>query len=157
MFLSIIIPIFNDAAYLEEALFNIDFKNIEGKVELILVDSSNDDSASLVASEFRSKSPLIEVIYRRIEPSFAGRSMNEGIKLSSGQFLCFLDTKTIPAEGWPNDHLRILRHSNVEVVWGATQYEADTHFQKLLKNIAPILSLGVIHYKIKISYLESQL
>tara|TARA_B110000438_G_scaffold177881_1_gene169986 strand:+ start:27906 stop:29105 length:1200 start_codon:yes stop_codon:yes gene_type:complete len=133
MFLSIIIPIFNDASYLKEALFNIDFKNIEGKVELILIDSSNDDSASSVVSEFRSKNPLIEVIYRRIEPSFAGRSMNEGIKLSSGQFLCFLDTKTIPVEGWPNDHLRILKYSNVEVVFGTTQYEADTNFQKLLK------------------------
>ena len=133
MFLSIIIPIFNDASYLKEALYKIDLKGVGGKTELILVDSSTDDSASLVVSEFRSSTSSVEIIYKKIKPAFAGRSMNEGIYLSSGKILCFLDTKTIPEEGWPVSHLEILENSNVNVVFGTTQYEASTNFQKLLK------------------------
>ena len=133
MLLSIIIPIFNDASYLEETLRKIDLEDIEDRTELVLVDSSSDDSAFLVVSEFRLKRPSVQIIYEKIEPSFAGRSMNKGIQLSSGKFLGFLDTKTIPTEDWPNGHLEILRDSEVGVVFGTTEYEASTKFQQLLK------------------------
>lgn len=97
MRLSVIIVNYNVKYFLEQCLCSV-MKAIaplgEGQVEVIVVDNqSTDDSVEYL----RSKFPSVFFIENRENSGF-GRANNQGVQMSRGEFILFLNPDTIVAE-----------------------------------------------------------
>tara|TARA_Y100000590_G_scaffold138186_1_gene158199 strand:+ start:32588 stop:33757 length:1170 start_codon:yes stop_codon:yes gene_type:complete len=128
--ISVVIPAFNDSEFLEEvltALQNQTFNNFR----VIVVDSSTNKDSSIKIEQMLQNTTL-DNRYKKINRSYAGRSMNVGIDLVEDELIGFLDTKTVPEDNWLESYLEII-NKQYDGVFGVTKYEAHTNFQELLK------------------------
>jgi len=90
---SIIIPVFNQAALTERCL---QAAVGSGEFEVVVVDDASSDAT---ASVLESVSPLVKVV-RHSENQGFGVSCNDGAAVASGDYLVFLNNDTIPQPGW---------------------------------------------------------
>jgi len=85
---SVIVPVYNSSKYLEECIKNVinqSYKNLE---IIIVNDKSTDNSLSIINS-FNDK--RIKVINLK-ENSGVSISRNKGVEVSTGDYICFLDS-----------------------------------------------------------------
>lgn len=86
---SVIIPIYNAEAYLNrciESVVNQTYRNIE----IILVDDGSSDNSPNLCDEWAKKDSRIRVIHKQNEGH--GIARNYGIKIATGQYVCFSDS-----------------------------------------------------------------
>lgn len=86
--ISVIIPAFNVALYLEEAIESVLAQTLPAD-EIIVVDDGSDDDTAVVAEKF----PRVHVIRQQNQGCAVAR--NKGIATSSGSLLAFLDADDI--------------------------------------------------------------
>jgi len=128
--ISIVIPAFNDSNFLLEVITALE-EQTYSNMEIIVVDSSTDDNCSNIIQD-RLKSSFINTSYKRIGRSYAGRSMNKGLKMANYDLVGFLDTKTIPDKDWLERYLNQI-NKGYDLVFGVTRYKGITNFQRTLK------------------------
>ncbi len=83
---SVIIPTYNSAVYICEAIesiFNQDYKNIE----IIVIDDGSIDDTKEVLKKYQGR---IKYFYQKNRGVSAAR--NYGISISTGEYICFLDS-----------------------------------------------------------------
>lgn len=110
MFLSIIVPVYNTAKYLEECFDSLNQQDIsEDEYEIIFVNDGSKDNSSEVLDEIKKKSENVIVVSQ--ENGGVSKARNKGIDLAKGDYLWFVDSddfigvnvleklKTIAAEG----------------------------------------------------------
>jgi glycosyltransferase involved in cell wall biosynthesis len=95
---TVIIPTWNAARFLPEAIENILSQNYPALEIIIVDDGSTDDTAAVV------KSLPCDVRYFRQENSGPAAARNRGIRDSSGDLIAFLDSDDL----WSEDHLQLL-------------------------------------------------
>lgn len=86
---SIIIPTFNDADYLEDCLMSI-FNQTYDNIEIIVVNDGSTDGTIDIMNKFKNR--IISVSKKNEGPSVA---RNLGIQKSSGKYLMFVDADDI--------------------------------------------------------------
>ena len=114
-FFSIIIPTFNQANFLSIALRSIKNQKFK-KFEVIVIDNFSTDSTRSVISEFK-KYFKKKLIYKKIKNNgIIAKSRNRGIKISKGDWLCFLDSD----DYWLPNKLayvfNLIKRKNYEVI-----------------------------------------
>lgn len=87
---SIIIPIFNAEKYLNDSIYSVIEQN-KKNTEIILVDDCSTDRSSKICNFFRKKYSFIKVLHNKKNYG-VGICRNEGIKISKGKYLIFLDS-----------------------------------------------------------------
>ena len=127
---SIVIPTFNDSNFLLEVICALE-EQTYSDIEIIVVDSSTDKNSSKIIED-RLKACILKSTYKKIDRSYAGKSMNIGLTLVKGDLVGFLDTKTIPDKDWLERYLIQIQKGN-SVVFGVTRYKGKTNFQRTLK------------------------
>ncbi|WP_114327627.1 glycosyltransferase family 2 protein [Candidatus Colwellia aromaticivorans] len=87
---SVIMPVYNAEKYIDETIQSFLNQTYPNK-ELIIVDDCSSDNSYEIALQYSSKHP--EIRTSRLAHNSGGPSIpkNTGIKMSSGQFICFLD------------------------------------------------------------------
>lgn len=94
-FVSIIVPVFNDAARLGTCLAAIEKQTYPGDAyEVIVVDNGSDESPEPVVAAYGRAKFLVE----NKVGSYAAR--NTGLRHASGHFLAFTDADCIPSPQW---------------------------------------------------------
>jgi GT2 family glycosyltransferase len=93
--LSIIVASYNARATISRTLASIARQTAREQVETIVVDSSTDDTESLVRRDF----PWA-VVVRRPTRCFAGEARNHGVAASTGGILALLDADCTVAPDW---------------------------------------------------------
>ena len=126
--ISIIIPTFHFASTTHKTIKACLSQTIFPS-ELVIIDSSEDNSISDLIQHIETDIPII---YKSVSQLFPGEARNLGANISNSPFLAFLDSKTIPENDWLETNLNIMKKSNKDVIFGNTQYLADTPFQKNL-------------------------
>ena len=134
MGVSVIIPSQNDLSHLKKCLKKICDQDVLPS-EIILIDSSTNNRISEYINKLRF-SANINIIFKKINKSYAGKSLNIGISLVKNKYLCFLDTKTYPEKNWISFCLDSIKKSKIDVIFGSTYFSANTKFQKLVKAIS---------------------
>jgi len=111
---SIIIPVLNEAKYIESCINSIVFstKGIE-EMELIIIDGgSKDDTLSIVKNLIKSYS-YIKLFHN--ERQTTPISLNIGIKNSSGKYIIRLDAHAEYAPGYINKCIESLENSSEDI------------------------------------------
>lgn len=86
--ISVIIPVFNGARYLAEAIESVNAQDYR-PIEIIVVDDGSTDESRAVAASF------VEVKLLALSHQGAGPARNAGVKLAQGSILAFLDADDI--------------------------------------------------------------
>ena len=94
--ISVIIPVYNMAAYLEEAVGSLRTQTM-ADWEAVCVDDGSTDAGAGMLDRYAAEDPRIRVIHQ--ENRGVGAARNRGIDSARGQFLFFLDPDDRIADG----------------------------------------------------------
>jgi len=92
---SVIIPSYNQKHVIFDALDSVQKQKTNFKFEIIVVESTGDDTADLIRKNY----PEIRVIELQ-QRAYPGTARNEAIKVARGKYLAFTDTDCIVHEKW---------------------------------------------------------
>lgn len=158
--ISLIIPHANQLSELLHLLSGI--SNWELKPDEIIVVDSSDDALHVhtCTTEILIKTGVkFELIH--LSRAYPGAARNIGIKLSNGEFIAFLDAKTIPQKNWLNSAMnQISTHPDAGGVFGRTQYIANNYIAQLIRmatyGISPLRTLPGSLFRREIIYIAGQ-
>lgn len=108
---SIIVPIYNVAPYLEHCIESISgqtYKNLE----IILVDDGSTDGSSKICDEYVQKDKRIKVYHRQNKGVSAAR--NYGIDKSRGNYIAFVDADDYLDKNFVYKMLKQVQRNNVD-------------------------------------------
>ncbi|MEI8175380.1 MAG: glycosyltransferase [Candidatus Omnitrophota bacterium] len=113
---SVIIPCFNAAPWIREALESVLRQEPGAGIEVVVVDDgSTDGSAGIIREHF----PAVQVV--SIPNSGPSRARNTGTKLARGEFLQYLDADDLLCPGKIRVQLEALRASGADIAYGGWQ------------------------------------
>ncbi|MCK4904842.1 glycosyltransferase [bacterium] len=93
MELSIIIPVFNEEKYLEDALMSICSQNVSFDYEVIVSDAGSKDNSLKIARRYTNL--VVHSLSKAV-----GAVRNYGAKSAKGKYLLFVDADTILPQGY---------------------------------------------------------
>lgn len=95
--LSVLIPVYNVADYLEECLSSVVNQTLKD-LQIILIDDGSTDASAQIAARFAAQDERIQLIHQ--ENRGLGAVRNRGVSLARGEYLTFLDSDdTLPRDG----------------------------------------------------------
>lgn len=86
---SVIVPVYNTREFLPRCLDSIINQSYEN-IEIILINDGSTDDSLIVCERYAAKDPRIQIISQRNVGALAAR--REGIKLSRGEYVMFVDS-----------------------------------------------------------------
>ncbi len=116
--LSIIIPVYNAKDYID-GIFAY-FEKYNKQFELVFVDDCSNDGSYELLLDRADKSPLRTVVFKNKENSGAGVSRNNGIDMSQGQYITFLDSDDYFVDDYFEIVEPLLKYEYDMIVYDAT-------------------------------------
>jgi len=105
---SVIIPVYNVEKYLRECLESVINQTLTD-IEIICINDGSKDNSLSILKEYAQKDERIKIIDKKNEGVAVARNL--GIKISKGEFVCFID----PDDYYPyNDILETLFNKAIE-------------------------------------------
>lgn len=112
--ISVIIPVYNAQAVIKRCVESIMAQDYEGELEIILVnDGSSDDSESICRKLAQSHSEQIMYITQPNRGVSSAR--NHGVKVSTGDLICFVDADDILAKDMLSSLESLIREKAADV------------------------------------------
>lgn len=112
---SVIIPSYRSWPLIARTLTALQAQTFPGTLEVLIIDSSDDDTPAAVASAF----PEVQV-HHLAEQTFPGAARNRGIGLAQGMLLAFVDADAVPQPDWLEQHWRLHQaHPDVAAIGGS--------------------------------------
>jgi len=86
---SVIIPVYKTEKYINKCLDSV-INQSYSNLEIIIVDDGSPDKSGEIADEYAKKDNRIKIIHK--ENGGSGSARNAGIKISTGEYLSFIDS-----------------------------------------------------------------
>lgn len=128
MEITVVVPALDAAGYLPRLLQHIEQQTLSPR-EIVIVDSSRDRATEEVVRGWQGAVPIV---YHRLAFAYPGHARNAGVALAAGQWIAFLDCRTIPERNWLETCVTLVRERGVDFVPGLFTTEADSHFKRIL-------------------------
>ncbi len=122
---SIIIPAFNEERYIDEclkAITNQHYNDLISQVEIVVVDNESTDATTQIASNYDS----VKIISSSAK--YVGGVRNDGVKITSGEILIFLDSDCVVDKDWVVRCVGLLEESGKDAVGGQYLLRSDPSF-----------------------------
>ena len=142
---SIVIPSRNDIKSLDKVLFAIKNQTILPN-ETVIVDSSENSEIKGLIDKYEN---IININYYSVKKAYPGKARNIGVNLSTSDWIAFLDCKTLPEKDWLERYQHLIRAYQTDLVFGVTQFDAFSDYQKVGGNVPPPTSQTKIYKKRK--------
>ena len=114
---SVIIPAYNCAKYIEKAIDSVLVQNVPLEI-IVINDCSTDNIEEVMGKYFR----LENVIYiKNLRNLGAAESRNKGVNIARGEYIAFLDGDDIWREGKLQKQLELIEESNAVLCTTARQ------------------------------------
>ena len=137
--ISIIMPVYRVAEYLEKAVRSVIAQSERGW-ELILVDDASPDESGAICDALAAEDERISVIHLP-QNGGLGNARNTGMKTAQGRFCMFFDSDDWVEEGLLEGLAAAVRRDNAPqlIVWGVTEehFGADGELMKTRKLSCP--------------------
>ncbi|MCW2915949.1 MAG: putative glycerophosphotransferase/glycosyltransferase [Actinomycetia bacterium] len=116
--LSVVVPFYNVAEFLDDCLASIAGQTVRD-LEVILVDDGSTDDSAFIAQSYADRDPRFILI--RLDHGGPGRARNAGIERARGEFLAFVDGDDLVTPHAYQLMLRTLEESGSDLVAGGVQ------------------------------------
>ncbi len=127
--ISVIVPVFNGAAYLEQCVESI-LTQYHTNLELILINDGSVDRTGAICEDFRKNDARVRVVHK-LQNEGLGAARNTGLEMAVGDYILFLD-----ADDWidPNHisdlyELMIRTESDVAIANFTRYFQADERYE----------------------------
>lgn len=121
--ISVIVPIYNAAPYLEECLESIAAQTYTG-FECILVDDGSTDSSGAICDDFCRKDSRFRVIHQ--ENSGVGFARNRGLDQARGTYIQFIDSDDVVLPGMLQAAATLIQSGAYDwVSWNTARIDAQ--------------------------------
>ena len=107
IFLSIIIPVFNNLNHVLDLLKSVDISNSKN-IEVIIIDDGSKPKLKKKLNKFKLK-------YKYIKNSGPSYARNFGAKISSGKFLLFLDSDLVLPKNFLKRLINLLKKEKIKI------------------------------------------
>ncbi|MCK5604997.1 glycosyltransferase [Candidatus Pacearchaeota archaeon] len=137
---SINIPLFNEkkvVSRLLDSCVNLDYPR--DKLEILVVDDSNDETTRIAYSYEKKFPELVKVIHRNIREGYKAGALQLALEKSSGDFIAIFDADYVP----PRDFLRSMIPSLYTDDQVAFVQARCTHLNEGLSWVTKAISLGM--------------
>lgn len=126
---SMIMPVYNAEAYLEESIRSV-MEQSYAEWELLLVDDSSTDHSLQICQAMAGKDARIRVIALE-ENVGAGYARNEGIRQAAGKYLTFVDADDAVDPTILENAVMLAEHHDLDwVIWGMKEEYYDPQGKK---------------------------
>ena len=117
LFVSIIIPVYNDTARLKTCLMSLEKQTYSQDLyEVIVVDNNSEEDIKKIVNQFKQA----RIAYENSQGSYAAR--NQGISVAKGNIFGFTDSDCIPNTDWIEKGVeKLLKIPNCGLVAGEVQ------------------------------------
>ena len=102
--------------------------------EIVIVDSSLECCACPAEVKEMCAFSGIRLTYTHLAHALPGGARNIGLELSKAELIAFVDVQTIPKPNWLEISSHLIASNRVLGVWGATYFNADTTFERLVRD-----------------------
>lgn len=128
--ISVIVPVYNVAAYLPQCLDSILSQDYED-LEIILIDDGSADASGCICDRYAQKDPRIHVIHQK--NGGAASAKNAGLRIATGEYLAFVDSDDYLEPGAYGFLMNILRETGADAVQGSFReiYRNHTEEQRI--------------------------
>lgn len=121
--LSVVLPLYNGAAFVKEAIKSIvEQKDLPAQWEIIVVDDGSTDDGVAICRQMALQQPQIKIEQHRVNLGVAA-ARNRGVELARYKYLGFIDQD----DRWMPDkwgvQSRALRELNIDYVLGFQKFE----------------------------------
>ena len=142
--ISIVIPCYNVASYLEDCLESV-LKQTYNRLEILLIDNNSDDDTIKIMSSYVKKYPHQISMYF-VKNQGATHARNLGIKKSKGEWIQFLDADDLLSPEKINHQVSLISE-NTDVIYGSS-YKETLKGEKYLMPISEDIVEGLLATKL---------
>lgn len=104
--ISIVVPVYNVLQFLPDCINSIWAQGID-EIEIILVDDGSTDNSGVLCDQYAEKYNNVKVIHQKNSGLSAAR--NAGIEIAKGEFITFVDSDDMLAEGFISTALELAK------------------------------------------------
>ena len=127
--ISVIVPVYNVAAYLPECLDSILSQDYD-KLEVILIDDGSTDDSGAICDDYARRDRRIRVIHQKNGGAAAAK--NAGLRAATGEYLSFADSDDFLEPGAYAYMLALLKENDADIVRCAFQNRFRTRTEQWL-------------------------
>lgn len=121
-FISIIIPVFNDAEHIDNCLKHILKQDFPKELfEIIVVDNGSCDGSIEVVKNYKEVTLIME--HERKNSPYSAR--NRGIENSKGDIIALLDSTCYPHAAWLSNASNVLEDKSIHILGGDVRFRYD--------------------------------
>ncbi len=143
--ISIIIPVFNTSAYLDQCLQSV-LEQSYTDWECILVDDGSTDNSGEICDKWAKKDSRFIIIHQKNQGVSAAR--NHGLERSNGEYICFIDSDDWVEPGYLEDLLKGLEAESISLVsTGNIHHLTDETIKYYQVDQKNVLSMDSSHVK----------
>lgn len=142
MFFSIIIPTYNRSELLTPTILSVQNQTFEDW-ECIIVDDGSTDGTRERVEEIKKTDPRIKYVYQENAERSAAR--NNGIKNSSGEYICFLDSDDLYFSNHLENLKNVIESLDYSICMIINEMQIVNQTQKAASQLPP-LSENIIQY-----------
>lgn len=139
LYLSVIIPIYNEEKILVEAVNNLvcKLKELGGSFEILLTENGSKDNTRVLAKKLEENNPDIIKFLSINEPNY-GKALREGILKAKGEII-INDEIDIGDFDFYKNALNILKQNDIQMVIGSKQLSGSGDLRPWNRKIASLI------------------
>lgn len=118
--LSVVVPMYNVALFLREALDSLLRQGVNEVMQVILIDDGSKDESSEIAKEYVEQYPDIFELYI-FENGGLGAARNRGTNLAEGEYITYVDPDDIVVDESYEKMLKMISRTDSDVIGGAVR------------------------------------
>jgi dolichyl-phosphate beta-glucosyltransferase len=154
MYLSIIIPVWNEAAKIADDINEIAqfVEDADFVLELIIVDDGSADNTSQIANNTPVAKSLIKRVIRYPEHRGKGYAVRKGISESKGKLVMFMDSgQNVPVK-FINSGIKLIEQENCDILIGSRYLSTSVIKKKLIwyRQVTSLVFRKVVKWYLKL-------
>lgn len=140
MKVSLVIPVYNGAPYIEETLESV-MAQTYSNLEILIVDDGSTDYTSVICQKYTSKDKRVKYLYK--ENGGQSSARNLGVKLAEGDWIAFLDSDDLCSPFYIEYLVRVQSETGADLVITGIEDSPNYRMEKLTCDKSTYSTLSV--------------